>query len=155
MTVLGVKTEVNLNTIAIIASFLGTFAGLVVMWTTMVNNQADFQEWIGEHDKAHETIAAHLSNTDRAVEAGREQILDLTFRSGVTDKALLSVDQRLTRMTDSYNDRFSDIQVTLQSIMTQQALANQALQRIEAIGATHPQKMSIPNDTLPTSRNRP
>jgi flagellar capping protein FliD len=137
VTIAGIKTEVNLNTLVVIVGFLGTFTGLVSLWNGMQYKQQDFEKWIAAHDQLHQAIAADLSQLHK----NDEQLIDLSFRIGQIEKSAQLMDDRLSRITESYGNQFTDIRGVLSQITTQLALTNQALQRIEALKNMSPSGM--------------
>lgn len=142
MTIGGIKTEVNLNTIAIIVGFLATFAGLVSVWNGMQYQQADFQKWIVAHDALHVVISKDIKD----LQENRKDLLELSFQVAQQQKAEDLMDARVSRVTESYGNQFTDIRTQLNANSTTLALMAQSLQRIEAQRfpnlATAPQELN-------------
>lgn len=128
MTIAGIKTEININTLVAVVGFLATFAGIITLWNQIQYRQSDFDKWILGHDRLHESLAARLEN----LEKNDDKLLDITFRLGQIEKRTDEQDSRLGRITENYGNQFSDIRTQLGAIATQLALTNQTLQRIDA-----------------------
>lgn len=125
------KFKVNLNTIVAFIGFLGTFGLLTTMWNDALNEQRNTSRWIEQHNLLHEAIAKDLSGLHATDQTGASTILDLTFRVAQLEKGSEGADTRISRITESYGNQFTDIRGALSGITTQLALTNQSLQRLE------------------------
>lgn len=117
------KFEINLNTIAILISFM-------VMFGTMISKFNDVGYAIRDSsnkNEAQDKIIQALLDTDK-------QLPDIVFRVAQNEKAIELGDNRVNRIVDNYSNQFSDIKNALSAITTQQALQSQSLQRLEAAG---------------------
>lgn len=136
MTIDSIKADFNLNTIVAIVGFLITFAGIITVWNQVQYKQQDFDKWISNHEKVHDQIMTEIASL-HAVDADRGgKMLDMSFKEGQLEKSMDALDQRISRVTESYANQFSDIRTQLGAISTQLALTNQSLQRIEAGGGS-------------------
>lgn len=126
MTVAGIKTEVNLNTVIAVVGFLITIGSLIGVWNRVQYKQEDFDKWIAAHDKVHDAISVRIGN----LEQNDTKMIDFAFRLGQLEKQETSLDDRIGRITESYGNQFSDIRSQLGAIATQLALTNQTLQAI-------------------------
>lgn len=132
-TTLGIKWELNLNTIVAIAGFLTTFAGLISLWNTVQFRQETMLNWIHGHEEAHTDLVKEIERFNELHLDSSNKMLDVTFREAQSEKAVQLLEERLSRISESYSNQFSDFRTQLNAIATQQALANQALQRLEAM----------------------
>jgi uncharacterized membrane protein len=133
LTVSGIKAEINLNTIVAVVGFLITFAGIITLWNQVQYKQQDFDKWIQSHEELHKQIAMDLASL-HAVDSDRGgKMLDMAFKEGQLEKQFDALDARLSRMTESYGNQFSDIRTQLGAIATQLALTNQTLQGMAGI----------------------
>lgn len=145
---LQIDRTVNINTIIALATFIIMVIGGVVTATLVYGRlQAQSDAWI-EFQKRQESYNARL-DTDVAarratVDTRMQALVDLVGKlSGVTDQQSYQVaqlqkkdeetDQRLGRMSDSYGDKFTEIQSTLATMSTQLALQSQALTELKQI----------------------
>lgn len=132
MTVAGIKAEINLNTIVAIVGFLMTFAGIVTVWNQVQYKQGDVDKWITQHEDLHKQIALDLQSL-HGVDADRGgKMIDMAFREGQLEKTVDALDQRISRITESYGNQFTDIRNSLGTISTQLALTNQTLGEFKA-----------------------
>lgn len=127
-TPLVVKREINLNTIAIIVGFLITFAGIIGSWSNLQNQQLNFVDFIVEQKGFNSRVDERI----KATEDHLSELPQFTMQIAAITENAKGIDERLSRMTESYSNRFSDIQNQLATLVTQIALIKQSLDRIEA-----------------------
>lgn len=128
------KMKINLNTIIAVVGFMGTFGALVTTWSDTRNDLEDTSKWIAQHEGVHTGISKDLLLLHDDLTAKAALIIDLNFRVAQNTKAIEALDTRISRVTESYGNQFTDIRSALSAITTNQALANQALQQILTAG---------------------
>jgi hypothetical protein len=122
------KWEWNLNTLAVLAGFMGAF----VAWGYTLSEMRNGQQINASHiDELQTQQAATAARVD-AIEKAAAIQAQFEYRLAQMEKALDLVDTRISRITESYSNQFSDLRNQLGSISTQIALTNQTLNRIEA-----------------------
>lgn len=137
-----VKKDFNLNTIAIIVSFLTLFTAIVTTWNSLQYRQAEIEEWQVDHDGLHlkmsedrtSAITAFTTRLDvqRTDQVENERELDLLKqRASILEKSIESIDIRISRITESYGNQFTEIRGQLGVITTQLALLNDAIKRMD------------------------
>jgi hypothetical protein len=151
MTVMGVKAEVNLNTIVILAGFLATFAGFIANYTTLQNNQVEFRDWQTQHLQVHVGLASDIASLKEADIKSRDDRHDLAFKTGAMEEAIGDIVARISRIVDAGKEQDAKVETQLNMLTTQLALMNQSLQRLEAFNAGPGllQKQNLPKDLLP------
>lgn len=128
------KMKINLNTLVAVAGFMGTFAAIVTTWADTRNELEDTSKWIASHEGLHVSIAKDLALIHDDLNAKSSLIIDLNFRVAQNTKAIEVLDTKISRITESYGNQFTDIRSALSTITTNQALANQTLQQILTAG---------------------
>lgn len=133
-----IKEGFNLNTIVALVGFLSMFATIISIWTGIQFRQVKTEEWQNEHLELHAQIkadsAAARSSVDTQLRALQAQITmmdQINYRVTSNEKSIEGMDTRISRISESYSNQFGDVRTQLANIATQQALANQALLRIE------------------------
>lgn len=131
MTGISLKYELNTNTLIMLFGFLGTFAGIVVMWN---NSQRDIAD-AGRRLDAHELLFTAMGARFDAIDKRDADTRDLQFRVGALEKGQETADTRVSRIVESYGNKFTELGVSIASIQTQLALIAQSQQRLEAAAA--------------------
>lgn len=127
-TPLTIKREVNLNTIAIIVGFMVTIGGIIGSWSNLQNQQLNFVDFIVEQKGFNSRLDERIKMTEEKM----GELPQFTMQIATIIENAKGTDERLGRMTESYSNRFSDIQNQLSTLVTQLALVKQSLDRIEA-----------------------
>lgn len=122
------KWEWNLNTIAVLAGFMGGF----VAWGYTLAEMRNGQEINATHIDELQTMQAALAVRVDLIERSAAIQQQFEYRLAQVEKALDVIDARFGRITESYSNQFSDMRQQLGAISTQIALTNQTLNRIEA-----------------------
>lgn len=132
------KGSFNLNTIVALVGFLGMFASFVATWTLVQERQTDTDHWQAQHEAAHiarrseAEIVITRFNTDFAtLKKELSELEQLRYRMGQNEKVFETIDDRISRITESYSNQFVQMREQLGMISTQLALANDALKRVE------------------------
>lgn len=133
-----IKQGFNLNTIAILISFLGIFGTIVSVWSGIQFRQTQSEDWHKAHEQLHSrldaqratTIAQYNTRLD-AVETEIEGLDQILYRLGQVEGAVNSGVARVDRVVENYNSRFSDIAAQLNNISTEIALIKAAASRLE------------------------
>jgi len=128
------KWEWNINTLAVLAGFIGGFITWGYTIAEMRNGQTLNAGKIIDLQAAQATLTARVDLMEK-VDAKQEQ---LDYRLAQAEKAIEATSDRIGRITESYSNQFSDMRTQLSTISTQVALTNQSLNRIEAQGAVAP-----------------
>lgn len=148
---LRIDRTVNINTLLTAAGFLIVIVGgIFTLGTVYTKLQAQADAWI-EFQKQQQTYNSNLDSDRRANRTAYDLKLDvltqtLTKLSALSDQTTYQIaqlqkkddenDARLGRMTESYSDKFTEIQTTLSTMSTQLALQSQALTELKQIVAT-------------------
>jgi hypothetical protein len=122
------KWEWNLNTLAVLAGFMGGFVAWGYTLAEMRNGQSLNASNIIELKTEQAAVSARVD----AIEKASAIQAQFEYRLAQIEKAQDVVDARISRITESYSNQFSDLRNQLGSISTQIALTNQTLNRIEA-----------------------
>jgi hypothetical protein len=130
------KFKINTNTLVALVGFLTTFAILITMWNDARNDQANTNSWIEQHTQLHDAIAKDLAGLHQVDQSRDTQVLDLAFRIGNLEKGVEGLDLRVSRVTETYGNYFTEMRSAIGNFGTQLALANQSLQRLEALAKT-------------------
>lgn len=125
---LTIKREINLNTVVIVAGFLGTFGGIVASYS---NIQAD-QRNIGTFIEEQKATNARFDERFQAQSVLLNSLPLMNAQVAQLKESQDNTEIRIGRVTESYSNQFSDIRSQLGSIGTQVALVKQSLDRIEA-----------------------
>lgn len=141
-THLGVKVEVNSNTILMAVGFVSTLIGMAMTWSSSQNDIRDNARRLDDHDSVFKTVIARLDIVDKR----DADMRDLTFRIGALEKGLEAADLRTSRVVESYGNKFTELSSQMGTMITQQALINQAMQRLEAQGKGA--MLEVPNPEL-------
>ncbi|RWP05114.1 hypothetical protein [Mesorhizobium sp.] len=139
--------SVNLNTVISLTGFLGTFVLIGIAWGSAQSKIADLEEWRLSHDAVHRDLLADMRGnaaaTDERIKAIDERLAEMNevqYRLAQVEKSYDNIDTRISRITESYSNQFSDFRTQLNAISTQIALTNQTLQRMEAVRAEAPRQ---------------
>jgi len=122
------KWEWNLNTLAVLAGFAAGFVAWGFTLSEMRNGQQINASRITELQAATAAVTVRVD----AIEKASAIQAQFEYRLAQVEKAQEVVDARISRITESYSNQFSDLRNQLGSISTQIALTNQTLNRIEA-----------------------
>lgn len=122
-----VEKKVNTNTILGIFSFLALFATLVTMYNALDFRTKELTDWIALHETRHARDDAEFTALKESL-ADRPQAL---YRLSQVEGNLQNNVIRMDRMSEIYNTRFAEMTGQLSSILTQQALINATLNRLE------------------------
>lgn len=135
---LKIDRTININTIVAIATFVTMLGGGIYTLQQQAATAQDFRE-------RQEAYNANLDAERRANRAANEAKLDAivdgqnklatiisqaTYQIAQLQKKDEETDARISRITDSYGERFTEIQNVLATISTQIALQGQSLERI-------------------------
>lgn len=122
------KWEWNINTIAVLAAIVGGF----VAWGYTLAEMRNGQQINAAHiDVLQIDLTATRTRVDVIEKAAAIQA-QFEYRLAQLEKAQDVADARVSRITESYSNQFSDMRNQLGAISTQIALTNQTLNRIEA-----------------------
>ena len=124
---MSMKYEINSNTVVLLGGFITTLITLVSLWNNSQYKLDETSRRIDAHDVAFTAVDVRIDAMDKQAAADA----DIKFRVAAIEKSVESVDNRVSRVSESYGNQFTDIRGALSSIATQQALTNQALQRLE------------------------
>lgn len=132
------KENVNLNTLLGVVSFLVVFTSIVVSFTLVQFKVGQMTSWQLEHEQAHEKLAADriARNTATGVRIDElnkdiNKLQQAEYRLAQAEKAVETINDRISRVTESYGNQFTEIRGQLNQIAIQLALSNDALKRIE------------------------
>lgn len=128
MTGITVKWEVNSNTLIMVAGFCGTIVTGALAWSDSQHSLADNTRRIEAHDVMFKAVSDRFDTIDKRDADTR----DLQFRVGALEKGQESADTRVSRIVESYGNKFTELGVSIASIQTQLALIAQSQQRLEA-----------------------
>lgn len=150
---LKIDRTVNLNTIIGASTFvlflLGGLIGATLVYSKL---QAQAEAWSGFQER-QEQYNSTLSSDRQAARAAYDVKLEavvqqITKLAGIADQSSYQIaqlqkkddetDARLGRMSESYSDKFTEIQTTLSSMNTQLALQSQALAELKQVIVPHP-----------------
>lgn len=134
MTGISIKYELNSNTIIMVLGFLGSLVTLVFLVSDSQHLIAENARRIDAHDLIFKAIGERLD----AIDKRDTDIRDLQFQVGAQEKAIELQDVRTSRVVESYSNKFTEISGQMNTMLTQQALINQAMQRLEAIAKPPP-----------------
>lgn len=145
---LKIERTININTIIALATFFIMLLGGVVTVTTVYSKlQAQADAW-QEFQKRQEGYNSKLDSDRAAGRATYDTKLDavsqsLTKTASIIDQQTYQIaqlqkkdeetDARLGRMSESYGDKFTEIQAALANINTQLALVSQAVTELKQI----------------------
>lgn len=122
------KWEWNINTLAVMMGFIGGFIAwgytLAEMRTGREQNARDIVALSAQYS----ALAARLD----LVERGEAKMDQLEYRITSNEKANEALDTRMSRLSETYANRFADINTQLSTISTQIALVSQTTQEIKA-----------------------
>lgn len=130
------KWEWNINTVAVIVGFLGGFVAWGYTMAEMRGGQQINAGKIIDLQAAQAALTARVDLMEK-VDAKQEQ---LDYRLAQAEKAIEAVNDRISRISESYSNQFADMRTQLSTISTQVALTNQSLNRIEAQGTVAPNR---------------
>jgi hypothetical protein len=122
------KWEWNLNTLAVLAGFAAGFVAWGFTLSEMRNGQQVNAGRIAELQTATAAVTVRVD----AIEKASAIQAQFEYRLAQVEKGQETVDARISRITESYSNQFSDLRNQLGTISTQIALTNQTLNRIEA-----------------------
>lgn len=128
MTGISLKYELNTNTLIMLFGFLGTFGGIVIMWNNSQRDIADASRRLDAHEVMFKAVSDRFDTIDKRDADTR----DLQFRVGALEKGQEAADTRVSRIVESYGNKFTELGVSIASINTQLALIAQSQQRLEA-----------------------
>lgn len=123
------KWEWNINTIAMLAGFVGGFITWGYTLAEMRNGQEMNAAKIIDLQAGQAALVARVDLMEK-VDAKQEQ---LDYRLAQAEKGIEATNERIGRISESYSNQFSDMRTQLSTISTQVALTNQSLNRIEAV----------------------
>ena len=123
-----IKREVNLNTIVMAVGFLATFGGIVTSYSNLQSEQKNFGAFIEEQKAVNARLDQRIDTHDAVLNT----LPQTNYQVAQLEEASKSTADRISSVTDSYSNQFSDIRAQLGSIQTQMALVKQSLDRIEA-----------------------
>lgn len=148
---LKIDRTVNINTLIAGATFVCMLVGGLIEGTIIYSKiQVQADAWI-EFQKRQEEYNSNLDADRRAGRATYDAKLDSvvqiinklassgeqqTYQIAQLQKKDEETDARLGRMTESYGDKFTEIQTTLATMSTQLALQSQAMTELKQIVAT-------------------
>lgn len=173
MTIGPVKTEININTILGVVSFLVMFSSIIWFASTLKHAIAEQDQWRLEHESEHLRLAedrrSRVAQTDERIRSMSaivdtrltsmdDKLGDLTnmsYRTAQNEKSIEELNERLGRMSESTGDRFTTISNGLSSLSTQLALANQVLQRLEMTVQRLQGQEAVPLATIPAPMGAP
>lgn len=133
MAGLQVKYEINLNTIITLISFGTIFSAVIYSYANIQYRQDTLFEHVGEQRELNATFEERFSAVTELMNKLAQGQRDQEFQITTMQRTDSAIEERLNRVTESYSNQFSDLRTQLSSINTQIALANQALQRLEAV----------------------
>jgi len=136
------KDQVNLNTIVAIVGFLSMFATVIATWSSVQYKQTATEDWQRAHEDLHAGIKAESAAMRTAFSVRIDGIVsdvnriaskveNLEYRLTSNEKGVENSDTRVTRITESYGNQFTEIRGQLAALNTQVALANDSLKRLE------------------------
>lgn len=134
MTGISLKYELNSNTVVMVFGFLTSLIALVLLWSDSQHSIADNIRRIDAHDVLFTAMGERFDAIDKRDADTR----DLQFRVGALEKATELQDVRTSRVVESYGNKFTEISGQMNTMLTQQALMSQAMQRLEAAAKTPP-----------------
>lgn len=134
MTGIGLKYELNSNTVVMVFGFLSSLVALVLLWSDSQHKIDDAARRLD----AHEIIFKTVSDRFDAIDKRDADTRDLQFRVGALEKGQEAADTRVSRIVDSYGNKFTEIGAAISSMNTQLALIVQSQQRLEAAGKPVP-----------------
>lgn len=156
---LKIDRTVNINTILGVATFVVGLIGVIVSMTIVYSKiQAQTDSWV-DFQKRQESYNSNLDADRRAGRATYDLKLDaiaqaLTKTSSIIEGQTYQIaqlqkkdeetDARLGRMSESYGDKFTEIQSTLANINTQIALVSQAVTELKQIIAPTTPRLALP-----------
>lgn len=119
-----VRKDLNITNIV---GFLVIFATLVTMYNSLDFRQQEDSEWQENHESHHTRFEADYgafrnSFHDRPQNIYRLQKVEEIQKTNI---------ERMDRMAENYNGQFADVRTQLNAILTQIALTNAALGRLE------------------------
>lgn len=132
MTGISLKYELNSNTLVMVLGFVTSLVSLVLLWSDSQHSLADNTRRIEAHDVMFKAISDRFDVIDKRDADTR----DLQFRVGALEKGQESADTRVSRIVESYGNKFTELGVSVASINTQLALIAQSQQRLEGMAKT-------------------
>lgn len=133
------KFEINLNTIATVISFFVIFGTMLTKFNDLGYDIRDTANKNVEQDRVLEAITDALKD-----------LPDMTFKIAQNEKSFELLDARIGRITESYGNQFTAINSQMNTMLTQQALMTQTLQRIETAGKI---SLETPKELNPHSQS--
>ena len=136
------KEQINLNTVVAIVGFLSMFATVIATWSSVQYKQTATEDWQKSHEELHATIKAdsaamraaftiRLDGITMDVNKLVSKVENLEYRVTNNEKGVENGDTRVSRITESYGNQFTEIRGQLALLNTQVALANDSLKRLE------------------------
>lgn len=121
------RWEWNINTVAVIAGFV---AGFVAWGYTLAALQEGREQATLNISRLTTEGQATVARID-LIERTLVKLEQTEYRMAQIEKANDNLDQRISRITESYAQQFAEFRAQLSAISTQIALTNQTLSRME------------------------
>jgi hypothetical protein len=128
------RWEWNINTIAVVAGFIGGFMAWGYTLAELRNGRDENARNIAGLTAQYGALSTRID----LIERGEAKMDQLEYRVAQNEKAIENVDTRMNRLAESYSNRFADINTQLSAISTQIALVNQTAQEIKATQSSKP-----------------
>lgn len=128
MTTVRVPQGFNLNTVAIIVSFLVTLGTLEWSIAKMANKQDNFADFIQRQGEFN-------AKTDERFRTGGEKLAQIPINTASITRLesdSKATSDRLDRQADNFNQQLAEMRAGIGNITTDIALVKQSLTRIEA-----------------------